>query len=58
MGKPFRCRLGQHKWKITGKDDDMKCQFCGKEFDDNGPVGDMNKRKWWEPQEGGEGGGA
>ena len=47
MGKRLRCKLGQHEWKLTGKGNDMICKFCGKEFDD-GIVGDMNKKKWWQ----------
>ena len=48
MGKPFRCKLGQHDYKITGKGYDMVCRYCGKEFDDDGIVGDMNKKSGWE----------
>jgi len=55
MGKRLRCRMGQHEWKLVDeeKGDDMICKFCGKEFDDDGIVGDLNERKWWEPSDAG-----
>ncbi len=57
MGKPFRCKLGMHEWKLKGKGNDMNCKFCGKEYDNDEPVGDFNKRKWYQSGEGGESGG-
>ena len=53
MGKRLRCRLGNHEWELTGKGDDMICKFCGKEFDDDRPVGDIDEatRSRWEAKD-------
>ena len=35
MGKPFRCKLGNHSYELMDKNFVKTCKLCGHKFDPN-----------------------
>ena len=59
MGKPFRCKLGNHSYKLMDKNFVKTCVFCGHKFDPNNKTryeSMSTEAKKWDPRYGVEGG--